>query len=143
MIDPHTSILPVWFVAPMAAVTMLILATHLTLLHQARMPESRRRIRIANGVLMLFAAPLIAYVFGVATPAKPAAFVVAWTSVAVMLLMMLLLALLDMLNTARLHRAELRRIRQEAFTRDDLAGLSEAARAKLRLAGVYDAGDEP
>jgi hypothetical protein len=143
MIDPQTSILQVWFVAPMAAVTMLVLATHLTLLRKAPMPESRRRIRIANGVLMLFATPLIAYVFGVATPATPSAFVVAWTSVAVMLLMMLMLAMLDMLNTARLHRAELRRIRQEALQQGALTGLSDAAQAKLQLAGVYHHADEP
>ena len=136
MINPMTStILPVWVVAPMAVVTMLLLAGHLTGLRTAAMPESRRRIRTANGVLMMFVVPLIAYLFGVATPAKPAPFVIGWTTVTAMLGMVLLLALLDMLNTARLHRAELRRIRRETI------GELEAA-ARLRVAAAYDHADE-
>ena len=127
-------ILPIWLVAPMAGVTMLLLACHLTALHASDMPVSRQRIRVANGVLMMFVTPLLAYVLGYATPGDPGPFVMGWTSVSVMLLMILMLAVLDMLNTARLHRLALKRIRREAF---EGRGLSEEARR--RLAGVYDA----
>jgi len=142
MIDPSTPILPVWFVAPMAVVTMLILATHVTSVQSSDMPRSRQRIRVANGILMMFLTPLVAFVFGFATTDEPGLFVMGWTSVSAMLVMVLMLAGLDMLNTARLHRQELRRIRREAMTESSLAGLSEEARARLQVSGVYDAGHD-
>ena len=140
MIDTASPILPLWFVAPMAVVTMLLLAGHVTAVQASKMPASRQRIRVANGVLMMFITPLLAFSLGFATPADPGLFVMGWTSVSVMLMMVLMLAVLDMLNTARLHRAELRRLRREAFKHDALAGLSEPARQ--RLAGVYDAAND-
>jgi len=135
-------ILPVWLVAPMAGVTMLVLAAHVASLRSTPMPHSRKRIRTANGVLMMFATPMLAFVFGAATPSEADEFVIGWTIVSVMLSMILMLAVLDMLNTARLHRAELRRIRREALKGDALAGLSDAARARLRAVGAYDGGDD-
>ena len=133
----ETSILPFWLVAPMAGVTMLLLAGHLSALHASDMPRSRQRIRVANGVLMMFVTPMLAYVLGYASLGDPGPFVMGWTSVSVMLLMILMLATLDMLNTARLHRAALKRIRGEAFKGTGLSG-----EARTRLAGVYDAGHD-
>ena len=140
MIEPTSTILPLWFVAPMAIATMLLLAGHLSSIQEHCRPPSRQRIRVANGVLMMFVTPLLAVVLGFATPADPGPFVMGWISVSVMLLMVLMLAMLDMLNTARLHRAELKRLRREALGETALAGLSEAARRKL--VGVYDAGHD-
>jgi hypothetical protein len=106
------------------------------------MPDSRKRIRTANGILMMFATPMLAFVFGAATPSEADEFVIGWMIVTVMLGMILTLAVLDMLNTARLHRVALRRIRRDSFRGGALDGLSEATKARLRRVGVYDGVDE-
>jgi protein-S-isoprenylcysteine O-methyltransferase Ste14 len=87
------------------------------------MPDSRRRIRTANGMLMLFTAPLLAYALGFANPAADQrAFVLSWMLVTGLLIIILLVAMLDIANNYRLMflqrkalREELRRERMEAL----------------------------
>lgn len=99
-------ILSAWVVMPMAAVTLLLLAGHLTAMQAVQMPRSRRRIRTINGLLMMVVTPLIAYVFCIATTDEPKVFVLGWTAVVWMLAAIIFVAVLDALNTMRLARGE-------------------------------------
>ncbi len=103
---------PAWLVVPMAILTMLVIAAHVLVLPKVEMPDSRRRIRTANGMLMLFTTPIFAYALAIANPAKDQrAFVLSWMMVAGLLVIILLVAMFDMANTFRLHRLRLRQLR--------------------------------
>jgi hypothetical protein len=114
---------PWWLAVPMAMLAMFVIASHILMLPQAEMPDSRRRIRTANGMLMLFTAPLLAYALGFANPAADQrAFVLSWMLVTGLLIIILLVAMLDIANNYRLMflqrkalREELRRERMEAL----------------------------
>ena len=97
---------PGWLVLPLGVVTLLVLAAHVMALREAPMPESRRRIRVANGLVMMILTPLLAYAFGIATPGEPRAFVLAWSASIGLLLLMILLAGADAMNTLRLHLSD-------------------------------------
>jgi len=99
-------LLPAWVVLPVAAFMLLVVAIHLMLLLKSDMPASRRRIRTLNGWLMLFLVPIGAAAFGVVSPSDPKLFVLIWTIVILMLVLLIALAVLDMVNTTRLHRRE-------------------------------------
>jgi hypothetical protein len=109
-----TPLVPAWVAFPMGIITMLVLMAHGSALREAPMPESRRRIRSANAVLMMVAVPLLTYALAVATPSNSKAFVIAWTSVVCFLGIILLLALIDVLNTLRIRRRDVARLRAEA-----------------------------
>ncbi len=94
-----------WVAVPAAAVVMFVVAGHVLAMQQTRthMPASRRRIRTANGLLMLMVAPLLAYALsnGPGTD-QPRPMAVLWLLILAMLVMVVGLALLDALNTLRL-----------------------------------------
>jgi 4-amino-4-deoxy-L-arabinose transferase-like glycosyltransferase len=81
-----TTILPGWVVLPVAAVTMLVVAGHILATHASDLPTRRRRLRVANGLLMLFVTALLAYALGVAAvvedpatrPHETREFVIVW-----------------------------------------------------------------
>lgn len=111
-------LVPIWGVIPLAALTMLVVAGHVLWLPSAQMPASRRRIRIVNGLLMLFTLPLAAYALGVADPASDKrGFVLAWMLVTGAVVVVLLVALVDLFNTWRLHRLELRNMIAEIHSK--------------------------
>lgn len=124
-----------WIGVPLAALTMLIIAVHAAGLTRAAMPESRRRIRLVNGMLMLVTTPIVAYAFSVATPSRQREFLLVWMAVISLLALIVMLALLDMLNNARLHRrarVELRRQIRE--TRAELVAALASGRRSGRHA---------
>jgi len=107
---------PGWLVLPLAAVALLATAAHIIALREAprgALPESRRRIRIATGWVIMVAIPLTAYAFGIATPSSVGTYMIVWMAVTGLIGAILLLAMLDALNTMRLHRADVRRLRDE------------------------------
>jgi hypothetical protein len=109
-----------WIMIPVACVAMLVVAAHVIALGKAEMPASRRRIRSASGALMLLTIPVLAYASSIVTPAQTRLFVLSWTLGVGLLTLVVALALLDMLNTLRLHRAEKAALRQslrETLTR--------------------------
>lgn len=109
-------IAPAWLVLPLAAVALVATAMHIIALREApagTIPESRRRIRTAAGWVIMFAVPLSAYAFGIATPARAGAFMTVWLSVIALVGTILILAMLDGLNTVRLHRGANRRLRRD------------------------------
>lgn len=100
-------ILPPWLVLPLGLFTLVVVAAHLHLMHgDTTMPPSRKRIRTANGVVMLFATPLIAFAFGILSPADVRTFTITWAAIIGLLFVILLLAGLDALNTLRLHASD-------------------------------------
>ncbi len=96
-----------WVAVPLAAGLMFVVAGHVLSTHRAgfEMPASRRRIRTANGLIMLLVIPLLAH--GVSSgpgtdQPQPMAFL--WLLIVALLGLVIGLALLDVVNTLRLAR---------------------------------------
>jgi len=105
-----------WLTFPLAAVTMCIIALHAAWLAGCEMPESRRRIRRINAMLMLLSVPLIAYAFSAVGSDRPRVFVLVWSACIGMLGVVVLVAIVDMLNTARMRSLDVRQ-RQRRIAR--------------------------
>lgn len=121
----NVPIAPRWLVFPLAGFTLIVVLAHLAAVLRAPMPSSRRRIRLANSMVMLTLVPLMTCAFGIATPSGTRTFLMAWLGVVGLLGIMVLLAILDSANTARLHvqdRAALRARFREQFRRPRPAG---------------------
>lgn len=102
------ALMPAWFVLPVATGVMILLTAHALALSGADMDPRRRRIRLANNILMTATTPLIAYGFGIVDAGDGRRFVFVWTIVPVLLLMVIALALADILNSLAVHRRERR-----------------------------------
>lgn len=105
---------PRWLVFPLAGFSLVVVLWHLWAIIRTHMPPSRRRIRLANGLIMLMLIPLITLAFGVLAPADARPFVIAWLGVIGLLGLMVLMAMLDSANTARLHLGDRQALRDEA-----------------------------
>ncbi len=114
---------PLWFVAPMAVAAFLVVAAHLLACLHADMPPSRRRIRLANGSLILVTLPLLAYALCLVAPSQGRPFVIAWTLLAGSTTLVMALAWLDLANNLRLAARE----RQALGLANPLANLPRAA----------------
>lgn len=117
---PANPMFPMWFVLPLAAVAFAAIAGHLWSLRRAEMAWSRKRIRMANGVVMLGLAVLITYAVGFQEMLPSGggsighirAFVLVWMAIIGLVPLTLALAGLDVVNTIRLNRAAAREIRR-------------------------------
>lgn len=143
MTDSGT-IAPAWLVLPIAAVALLIIAGHMQAMWEAARrglePESRVRIRTVNGFVMMVTTCLAAYGFGIVTPDRAGMFVLAWTAVAGLIGIVVMLAVIDALNTARLSwrfRREARRSLRERIEREigEVRGRGAALRLRHDDAG--------
>jgi ABC-type dipeptide/oligopeptide/nickel transport system permease subunit len=108
----HSPLVPWWLAMPVAALVLVVLARYLLALFASDMEPRRKRIRGMNTFLMMLATPLVAYGFSVATPARHRAYIFTWTLICSLLLMIILLALLDIANSIRLHRTQVRDLRR-------------------------------
>ncbi|MFI4881371.1 MAG: hypothetical protein ACIAQU_02175, partial [Phycisphaerales bacterium JB064] len=97
-------LVPIWVSAPMAMLTLVAVAAHLIAMRGAPMPESRRRIRTANGWLILITVPVLAIAFSVVSPQQPRRFALVWAVAILLLGLVVLMAVLDMGNNLRLAR---------------------------------------
>lgn len=110
----------------MGALALIAIAGHLLWLNSATdMDPQRRRIRMTNAVLMMVVVPFVVYGFAIATPSKARAYVYVWVITAALLMMIIMVALIDMLNSWLLHRAQLRELRRQ---------ISEARNMDVRAA---------
>jgi hypothetical protein len=123
-------LIPVWLAIPMGSLMLIVLGGKLLMLGVVPMDDRRRRIRIACTGLLMFVTALFTYGVGVATPARPRIYVMVWVIVASLLMMVILLAALDLLHTARLHRVNVRDLRQR------IADARAEAMAQARAAGT-------
>ena len=64
----HDPALPLWAVVPPAAVVMLLLAGHIMAIADAQIEPRRRRIRSANGILMMLTTALLAHALAIVSP---------------------------------------------------------------------------
>ena len=135
--------LPLWVVAPPSVGLMLFLAGYVLAMRHAAMPASRRRIRTAGSVVMMATQPLIIYLFGIGTSANPRPFMLSWALLIGLLGMLVVLAMLDAINSSRLHskqrqelRMEMRRMQEDVYriVSEQRAGpKGQEASAELRL----------
>ena len=105
-------LIPAWVAIPLGSLTLIVLGGKLLMLGVVPMDERRRRIRIACTALLMFITALFTYGVGVATPSRPRMYVMVWVLIAALIMMVILLASLDLLHTARLHRLSVRELRQ-------------------------------
>lgn len=124
---------PATLVLPVAVVAIVVLGAHVVSVSRSDMPASRRRIRMANGMLMMFAAPLAAYAFGFADPeTHQREFALAWMLVAGLLVLIIAVAVLDVVNTFRLHVPERAKMRAELrAAREAFEGAAHAAQTRV------------
>ena len=112
---PNQGVLPPIVVLPLAVLTVLLIAAHLAALQADQsVPLSRRRIRTANGVVMLVTTLTLAYAFAYASATDPARFTLAWGASIMLLTIVLALSSIDVLNNLRLTRLQRRRVRRAA-----------------------------
>lgn len=113
---PNQGVLPPIVVLPLAILTVLLIAAHLAALQADRaVPLSRRRIRTANGVVMLITTLTLAYAFAYASTADPARFALVWGAAIMLLTIVLALSSIDVLNNLRLTRLQRRRVKKAAI----------------------------
>lgn len=113
---------PVLFVAVLA---LAVITLHVLSLVNADTHPSRKRIRIANGILMMCGVVSLAYAVGVATPDRPREFTLSWTLVLSLMAIIVGVACIDALNSLRLHASERRALRRELdHARLDVLGVT-------------------
>lgn len=102
---------PGWIVLPMAALLMFAVAGHTIAISHSRQPASRKRIRQANGGLILVTIPLLATGLSLLDPARHAReWALVWMASVALLGFVIILALLDVANTVRLARRAARKL---------------------------------
>lgn len=123
------TVLQPWLVLPLAGLMMLVVAAHIGATHEGAQPRSRKRIRVANGWVMLLTLPLLAAGFGVINhQTHPRLFALVWLAAIGLLLICILLAIADVVNTLRIARGA-----------RDRAGLRAALEAASELRARRDA----
>lgn len=131
----HGPIAPAWAILPIGFIALVVIGIHVLAVMRSEMPPSRKRIRTANGLLMMFATPLLAFAFSMVDPStQPKLFAMSWLLVVSLLVLIFGLACFDILNNIRIYRAEQREVRREA------AAAREKER-KLRITPPHS--DEP
>lgn len=105
------TVLHPWLVLPVAGLMMLVVAAHIGATQERTEPRSRRRIRVANGWVMLLLLPLLGAGFGVINhQTHPRLFALVWLGAIGLLLLCILLAVADVVNTMRIARAARERL---------------------------------
>ena len=132
----NSPVAPPWVVLPLGFGAMVVVAGYILALLDPAAGESlgpaRRRLRLTSAWVTMLTIPAAAYAFGIATPARPRAFVLVWSVVVAMLVGVLALAVIDLLSSMR-WAAGLRRQR-----RDELRAAIDEVR---RLAADQDRPD--
>jgi len=141
---PTETIAPAIIALPLCALAMAIVTIHVLTLQSSDAPASRKRIRTAAGLLMLLLCPALCYALAIATPATTAdggnahtarTFILSWTVVLGLVVMVLGLAMFDIVNNLRLagdHR--------RALNCERAAEILAAAQASLAARG---SGERP
>lgn len=139
--------LPAIAVVPLALLAMIFIAGHVMAMNDptSGVPTSRKRIRSANGVMLMWLVALVTYAISILNPEHTSRFVLTWLTIITVVGLVLILALLDVLNTIRLHSAA-RRIIREELKQGITAALGDHQNSKIkpattpRLAGTNQTG---
>lgn len=98
-----SAIISPFLTLPLASVLMVVIAIHIEHTLEHTSPRSRKRLRMANGWVMLLVVPLLATGSSlVNADTHPRLFALVWTTAILFLMLALLLACADVLNTLRL-----------------------------------------
>lgn len=111
--DSGVPLVPLWLGVGLAVIAMVATAAHMNSLRDADVPESRRRIRMLNGWVLVVLAPVSAWAFCMVRPVDQAEFVFAFVIVIFLLLVAVAMACLDALNSLRLQRQTRKELREE------------------------------
>ncbi|MFO0832805.1 MAG: hypothetical protein U0637_13315 [Phycisphaerales bacterium] len=133
MISLAQSIAPAWFVLPMAALALLVTAGHWIALARAEMPASRKRLRTANGLVMMMAIPVLSYGFGAVDTTDQRRFVLTWMAASGLIMIVVILAALDLGSTFVIARKAHRELLDE-YALARARAVQEARSAQSRLA---------
>lgn len=145
MLTIARTMLPDWVTLSCTGTAIVVILLHMRSLEMEPMPASRRRIRLANGMVLLALAALMGYALGVVgmlpdgggSAAHIRAFVLVWMAIIGLLPILLGLACLDVLNTIRLNRLAARSLRRRM--REGLASDVEI-RIRARLGTLAGSG---
>jgi hypothetical protein len=107
---PVNGLVPIWVSAPLAMITLVTVAAHLLAMRGAPMPESRRRIRTANGWLIFITVPVLVVAFSVVSPQNARQFALIWAVAMALVCFTIFMALVDMVNNLRLARIQRQRL---------------------------------
>ena len=111
--DSGVPLVPLWLGVGLAVIAMVATAAHMNSLRDADVPESRRRIRMMNGWVLVVLAPVSAWAFCMVRPVDQKEFVFAFVIVIFLLLVAVTMACLDAVNSLRLQRQTQRELREE------------------------------
>lgn len=107
-------IAPAWAILPLALLSLVVVGIHVTKVLRSDMPASRRRIRIANGLIMMFTIPLFAFALSLADPAsQQKLFAMSWMLTFALITIIFGIACFDIVNNIRIYYIERSRIRGE------------------------------
>ncbi|MEQ8844540.1 MAG: hypothetical protein RIB58_06770 [Phycisphaerales bacterium] len=104
---------PIWISGPLAMLALVVVAAHLMAMRGATMPESRKRIRTANGWLILITVPMLAIAFSVVSPQQPRQFALVWAVAMMLIALVIIMAFVDMANNLRLSRKNRQKLQRE------------------------------
>jgi len=127
------SMLPAWLVIPLAMLTMLLIAAHVLSVQVSPLDTIRKRLRIANGLIMMLVTAMLAYALGIAPtfstpradPDRARGFLLVWLAIIGFLGISVAMAICDALATARDALRQRRILRQEM--RDHMAAAPRPA----------------
>ena len=113
--------LPAWVVLPIGCSALVVTAAHVLALQVSDAPARRKRIRTANGLLMMIITALLCFALGVApvvsnpatSPGDTRTFLLVWSVIITLVALMIVLAAMDVAFTARLALSERGRLRRE------------------------------
>ncbi len=115
IVAEYGPLVPLAWTAPAAVLIVGVLITYWRRLKPREVPRSRRRIRRANSMVQFTLTLMLVYALSVADGDRDrAGFTVAWLGVLGLVLLTIAFAIVDSLNTMRLHRRTQRRLRSEA-----------------------------
>ncbi len=134
-------LVPLAWTAPAAVIIIGALITYWRRLRPRDIPRSRRRIRRANTMVQFTLTLMLVYALSIADgDRRPAQFTVAWIGVVLLVLLTIGFAIIDSLNTMRLHRRMQRDLRRGAF--QDLADAKREQQASSAAPAPRAGGHE-
>lgn len=106
-------LVPIWATAPTCSILMIAVAAHAERTRRSAEPESRKRIRMANSLLIMLMLPMLVAGLSVLDPdRRPREWAMLWLIVMGLVSISVGLAILDALNTIRLLRRAQRELRR-------------------------------
>ncbi|GEM_PF-3650286 len=109
-------LVPLAWTAPAAVLVVGVLIMYWRRLRPRGIPPSRRRIRRANTMVQFTLTFMLVYALSIADgDRRPGQFTAAWIGVVLLILLTIAFAIVDSLNTMRLHRRMQKNLHRQAI----------------------------